>query len=565
MAPQDTQTAPGAARLAICAQTVGKFLDEQLEALLDGARQPLLVAARDAGDPDKEESLLAVMEEVDTLCPQACAAFRDEVLAKLQAPGGELGAACEDDGGGLDLVKTAKLDDWVRLRRLLGRHTEEARAIEKHVWERIADLAGSTSHPDDCPVSLQGVCVLFQGAMQDLGAGRYARAAIYDSFEATVVAKLGRLIAKLDTLLDGGDDLGDADTDVGEEFADLDDGYDTDRPAAEPEPADLHDVSLEAACAEAARDAGESSDVLADALLCAEENTAPSPEEMVDPARLLGALAGVQRQTVKSSGDKPIDAVEFESLLAAAVAPPGVVLESSEQHTLTVVARLVREVVEHPDVDAGVKRRLRRLAPPLLMLALQGDDYLEAELDAARHDPVTGLLDRSAFRARLELALRGATRGGTGPAVCLVEADELAATADRLGHQVGGRLLRALGELLRKHSGKTAYVARIRGNEFAVVLPAVSVGAGRRFSKRVLSTLTRSRFVFDGEEVSLRVSIGVVESDASLKTPREMMLAADAARHSAKAAGGGCVRVHGVRVRHTDTADEGDSLRDIMS
>ena len=259
-------------------------------------------------------------------------------------------------------------------------------------------------------------------------------------------------------------------------------------------------------------------------------------------------------------GEEAINVEDFEAQLAAVVAPSGVVLDAHEQQTLAVVARLVHEVVEHPDVASSVKRRLRRLAPPMLMLALQSDDYLQAELDSARHDPVTGLLDRSAFRARLELALRSSAGGGRGAALCLVEADELAATADRLGHQVGGRLLRALGELLSKHAAKTAYVARIRGNEFAVVLPAARAGAGRRYAKRILSALTKARFMLDDEQVRLSVSIGVVESDASLKSPRAVMLAADAARHTAKAAGGGCVRVHGVRERHTAKSDDDGNL-----
>jgi diguanylate cyclase (GGDEF)-like protein len=500
MTLKDTQSGAGAGRLAACTQAVSTFLDVQLEALHEGARQPLLVAARDAGEHDEEERLLAVMEEVDALCPLATGAFRDAVLEKLRAPDGEPATASEgDDDDGLDLVETAKLDDWVRLRRLLGRHSAEAQAIERHVWERLTAITGGSSHPDDCPVNLAGVCVLFQGAMHNLGAGRAARAAIYDAFEVSVVAHLASLIANLDMLLD--------------------------------------DSSLDAAPLE-------SPDALPDAPAGAHEGAVAATGDTVDPARLLGVLAGVQRHSDTAVGEEAIDAKDFEAQLAAAVAPPGVDLDADEKRTLAVVARLVHQVVEHPDVDEGLKRRLRRLAPPLLTLALQGDDYLEAELDSARHDPVTGLLDRAALRSRLELLLHHCAGGDTGPTVCLVDADEIAAITDRLGHQVGGRLLRALGELLRKHAGTAAFVARIRGNEFAVVLPAARAGAGRRFAKHVLAALAKARFVFGGEQVSLAVSIGVVEFDDSLDTPAALMQAADAARQAAKAAGGGCLHMH---------------------
>lgn len=113
----------------------------------------------------------------------------------------------------------------------------------------------------------------------------------------------------------------------------------------------------------------------------------------------------------------------------------------------------------------------------------------------------------------------------------------------RLGHQVAGRLLRALSELLRKHAGSSAVVARLRGDEFAVLLSGARLGArpgaGRRFVERYLAALEDVRFGLDGEVVRLAVSIGTVESDADLTTSNGVM-------DAAKAAGGGCLRVYGV-------------------
>ena len=99
----NTQLAANAARLEACAQVVSTFLDEQLEALHNGARHPLLVAARDAAERDEEDRLLSVMEEVDALCPLATESFRDGLLTKLRAPGGGLSPAPAEGSGGLDL------------------------------------------------------------------------------------------------------------------------------------------------------------------------------------------------------------------------------------------------------------------------------------------------------------------------------------------------------------------------------------------------------------------------------------------------------------------------------
>ena len=117
-----------------------------------------------------------------------------------------------------------------------------------------------------------------------------------------------------------------------------------------------------------------------------------------------------------------------------------------------------------------------------------------------------------------------------------------------LGHQVGGRLLRSIADVLRKQANNAAFAARIRGDEFAVLLPAARSGAGYRFAERFSATLAEARFVLNGEDIRPSVSIGVVESDAALTTTQAVMKAADVARRAAQAAGGVCVRVHDLGV-----------------
>lgn len=501
MTSEQASPVAGAGRLAACMRAVGSFFDEQLPKLVADAQNTLLVAARDAGIQEEEDRLLSVMEEVEALCPQATNSFREAVLGKLRSPG-ELTSVIDDVGSGLDLVETAKVDDWVRLNRLLARHPKEAQAVESAVWARFAAALEASAHPDDCPVSLTGVCVLFQAAMQELAASREARSAIYAAFESTVVANLNQLIATLDRLLD--------------------------------------DVSLDAPQAQVA-EAGETSSTNPPTL----GHRAIDASDMVDPARLLGAVAAMQRQINEPLEEQLQDLKRFEAQLARSITPAGVVLQGAEKQTVEVVARVVHSVFQQPDIDEGVKRRLWRLTPPLVMLALQNDEYLQTELGAARHDPVTGLLDREALRARLDAAIQAHVSDGTGLAVCLIDVDGFGDINARLGHQVAGRLLRALGELLRKHAGSSAVVARLRGDEFAVLLLGARPGVGRRFAERYLAALEDVRFGFNGEAVRLTVSIGAVESDAGLTTATGVMQAADVARNAAKAAGGGCLRVYG--------------------
>ncbi len=507
-----------ATQLENCTQAVSRYLEEQLAALTLNAQQDLLIAARDADSRDKEQQLLSVMEEVETLCPQVAEAFHDSVLANLRSPDIGLNLSSQADQDGLDLVETAKVDGGVQLLRLLTRHPPQAQALEVQVWERLSTLAGVSAHVDDCPVSLQGMCLLFQGAMQNLGAGRESRNAIFKSFEATVAAELGHLITELDGQLSD-EDLA---NDKIEEIS-------TPQKPPLPKPDIAQDETQQAE-------------------LDLPLEVTPNPE---DPTRLLGVLASLSRNAENSAAqEQQLNAESLETWLTESVTPAGVVLETHQRHTVAVIASLVEQIVEHPDVDDGVKRRLRKLAPPLLMLTLQGDDYLESELDTARHDPLTGLLDRHALRARLESSLGQSTSTDTGTAVCLIDIDGFSTITAKLGHQVGGRVLRALGDLLHKHAGASALVGRIRGDEFVVVFPSARAGFARRFAERYLSALSKSRFVFDGEEVNLSASVGVVESDQGLATVPALMQAADSARRAAKAAGGGCLSLFATEDGH---------------
>ena len=265
----------------------------------------------------------------------------------------------------------------------------------------------------------------------------------------------------------------------------------------------------------------------------------------VEPARLLGAIAAVERQMREVSTGRGLKALAgLEARLAAALRPPGAPLREPELRAIGAVAALLHQAFAQPGIDPAVRARLWKLAPALALLALQDDDQLDLVLQATRHDPVTGLLDRTAFRQRLEAALTDAARGKRGFAICLLEVDGFADIGRRLGQEVAGRLLRVLAGLLKRDAGAAAQLARLRGAEFGVLLPARHRDTGWRFANRYLSAVNKAHFAVAGVEIPLTVSIGVVESDHLLTTVAQVMHAANAATTSAKDDGGGCARVY---------------------
>src|SRR3954447_9654546 len=111
--------------------------------------------------------------------------------------------------------------------------------------------------------------------------------------------------------------------------------------------------------------------------------------------------------------------------------------------------------------------------------ALQRAEKTEAELRyLADHDSLTGLLDRRRFRAELDQYVSFTARYGGQGAVMIIDIDGLKGINDALGHHAGDNLIRHVAAIMRARVRATDIVARLSGDEFAVLMPqAETAGA----------------------------------------------------------------------------------------
>jgi diguanylate cyclase (GGDEF)-like protein len=531
MSLEDTASTGESKRLAACVKAVRQYLSRELDSLLRAARKSLIYAAHESPDQDEEDRLFAPVEEVEALAPVAGEAFRNAVLSRLK-PSDESQSddASVDDGAGLTLVDTGKVDDWLRMREIVERHTDEANALESGLCARLAEAAGIVSNPDNATLSVPGLCALFHASVRNLDAGHEARAALYDAFEATVVANFGNLVDELYFILDA--------PSVPK----------TPRAGKKTPSFVTPEPESKSAPANSLLPTGSDAEQESDTAQQADQATSSEPESdeaSVEPVRLLGAITSIERQMLDMSTGRGLEGLaELEARLTAALTPPGKPLSEPKQRAVAAVAGLVHQAFAHPGIDPAVRARLWKLAPPLALIALQDDDQLDLVLQATRHDPVTGLLDRTAFRVRLEAALANTSEGNRGFAVCFVGVDGFEGIGQQLGQQIAGRLLRVLADLMRRSAGMSAHLARLRGAEFAVLVAARHSDTGWRFANRYLAAVNKANFAVAGHEMTPTVSIGVVESDHALTTVAQVMQAADAAHKAAKDDGGDCARVY---------------------
>ena len=159
-------------------------------------------------------------------------------------------------------------------------------------------------------------------------------------------------------------------------------------------------------------------------------------------------------------------------------------------------------------------------------------------MQAAAHDKLTGLPNRRLFDDRLKQALARAHRSRIPVAVLYVDADKFKPVNDMYGHAVGDALLKHFGSRLAACVRATDTVARIGGDEFAVILENVEVARdAHAVAEKIVATL-REPFEIEGHRLEVSASVGVaVLSDRDGFFADALLKRADRALYEAKRAG----------------------------
>ncbi|GAA2805710.1 hypothetical protein GCM10010470_46210 [Saccharopolyspora taberi] len=151
----------------------------------------------------------------------------------------------------------------------------------------------------------------------------------------------------------------------------------------------------------------------------------------------------------------------------------------------------------------------------------------------ALHDPLTGLANRALFADRLEHGLAQLRRNGGVVTVLVADLDELKPVNDRYGHAVGDQLLIATADELLNGVSPDDTVARIGGDEFAVVSHLPDVAAAEVLRDRIRQRLRTER-VIAGHRVTLRASVGLAITQNPDTAPDDLVHCADRNMYSLK-------------------------------
>lgn len=187
---------------------------------------------------------------------------------------------------------------------------------------------------------------------------------------------------------------------------------------------------------------------------------------------------------------------------------------------------------------AAVLEKLEPDDRQVVLAALERAERTEAELRyLADHDSLTGLLDRRRFRAELDQHVSFTARYGGQGAVMIIDIDGLKSVNDTYGHHAGDSLIRQVAGTMRERVRATDIVARLSGDEFAILMPQTSTEGALQLGEDLRAQVAETaRPAPEAEPVTISVGITMFGGVGDVAA-EAVLVAADQAMYRAKGEG----------------------------
>ncbi|GAB4391888.1 MAG: hypothetical protein Tsb0032_05410 [Kiloniellaceae bacterium] len=140
-------------------------------------------------------------------------------------------------------------------------------------------------------------------------------------------------------------------------------------------------------------------------------------------------------------------------------------------------------------------------------------------------DEMTGLLNRRGFETELSRALARARRQSETGLLVMCDLNHFKAINDTYGHPAGDALLRAVGQLLKRNTRESDYVARVGGDEFAVIMTHTAVAQSETLARKLADLVNGLTVPWQGQTLPVSAAFGMTTYDRGSQPDTLLFLA----------------------------------------
>ncbi len=160
---------------------------------------------------------------------------------------------------------------------------------------------------------------------------------------------------------------------------------------------------------------------------------------------------------------------------------------------------------------------------------------IESDLEELTHlDPLTGIANRRYFFERASLEYARSKRYLTPLCIASMDIDHFKLVNDNHGHAAGDEVIKMLCSISQGMLRETELLARIGGEEFAILMPNTKLDGASHLGDRLRQVIADHQLTYEGQEISISVSIGIAELSPKDSSIEDCLRKADKAMYMAK-------------------------------